>query len=175
MLLLCACGGSNSAGETITLCVDGNGMNEMFLGPILVEFERQNPEIELIVEYLPVANIYDSAMTEERTAAMTRARTELMSQKEENSMKRKFVFMAAMVLSIGCMAVPVAASENVVDPAGVAAEASIYSPLCPSCEAEGRTGNDAIGIYVSQFTDDMGHTIVYRDCEHHGLYHYYSS
>lgn len=90
-------------------------------------------------------------------------------------MKRKIVMMAAMVLSIGCMAVPVAASENVAEPAGVAAEASIYSPYCPSCEAAGITGKDAIGSYVSQFTDDMGHTIVYMNCDIHGLYHYYAS
>lgn len=79
MLLLCACGSSNSAGGTLTLCVDGNGLDEMFLGPVLAEFERQNPEIELVVDYLPPANSFDSAMAEERTAALARARTELMS------------------------------------------------------------------------------------------------
>ncbi len=79
IMMLCACGNSDSAGGTITLCVDGNGMNEMFLGPILAEFERQNPDIELVVEYLPPANSADSAMAEERTSALTRARTELMS------------------------------------------------------------------------------------------------
>jgi len=83
-------------------------------------------------------------------------------------MKRKIVMMAAMVLSIGCMAVPVAASENMAEPAGVAAEASIYSPKCPIC--------GEIGELQYQYTDDLGHTIVYRycyDCEQ--LYHYYSS
>lgn len=88
-------------------------------------------------------------------------------------MKRKIVMMAAMVLSIGCMAVPVAASENVADPAGVAAEASIYSPNCPFCEANNVYSE---GTYVSQYTDDLGHTIVYMKCDNcNQLYHYYSS
>uniref|UniRef100_UPI0040568129 ABC transporter substrate-binding protein n=1 Tax=Agathobacter sp. TaxID=2021311 RepID=UPI0040568129 len=79
ILLLCACGSSDSTGGTLTICADGNGMNEMFLGPILAEFERQNPDVELVVEYLPPANSADSVMAEERTSALTRARTELMS------------------------------------------------------------------------------------------------
>ena len=79
ILLLCACGSSDSTSGTLTICADGNGMNEMFLGPILAEFERQNPDVELVVEYLPPANSSDSAMAEERASALTRARTELMS------------------------------------------------------------------------------------------------
>lgn len=91
-------------------------------------------------------------------------------------MKRKMVMMAAMVLSLSCMTtVPVAASENVAEPVGVEAKASIYSPECPSCKAAGITGNAAIGRYVTEFTDDMGHTIVYMQCNEHGLYHYYAS
>lgn len=81
IMLLCACGSSDNTGNTLTICVDGNGMNEMFLGPILAEYERQNPDVELVVEYLPPANSSDSAMAEERTSALTRARTELMSGK----------------------------------------------------------------------------------------------
>ncbi len=85
-------------------------------------------------------------------------------------MKRKIVMMAAMVLSIGCMTVPVAASENVVEPVGVAAEASIYSPECPYCIEGG------VGEYRYQYTDDLGHTIVYRYCSTCKLlYHYYAS
>ena len=81
IILLCACGSSDTAENALTICVDGNGMNEMFLGPILAEFERQNPDVELVAEYLPPANSSDSTMAEERTAALTRARTELMSGK----------------------------------------------------------------------------------------------
>ncbi len=51
----------------------------MFLGPILAEFESKNPNIELEVTYLPAVNSQDSTMMEERTAALTKARTELMS------------------------------------------------------------------------------------------------
>ncbi len=76
---LCACGGSDSAGRTLTICVDGGGMNESRLGPILAEFERQNPDVELVVEYLPPNDFYDSEMVEERSSALTRTRTELMS------------------------------------------------------------------------------------------------
>ncbi len=79
MMFFCACGGSDSAKGTLTLCIDGNGLNEMFVGPILAEFGRLNPDVELVVEYIPVANSYDSAAAEERSAALTRTRTELMS------------------------------------------------------------------------------------------------
>uniref|UniRef100_UPI0040562E81 ABC transporter substrate-binding protein n=1 Tax=Agathobacter sp. TaxID=2021311 RepID=UPI0040562E81 len=81
MALLCACGGSDSAGGTLTICVDGSGMNESHLGPILAEFERQNPDVELVVEYLPLFYSHDSQMMEERTSALSGARTELMSGK----------------------------------------------------------------------------------------------
>ena len=79
-------------------------------------------------------------------------------------MKRKIVMMAAMVLSIGCMAVPVAASENLAVPAEIAAEASVTSPYCPVC---GKLG----GIYDQIITDY--YTMIYRNCKEHGLYHYY--
>ena len=77
--LLCACGDSDRAGGTLTVCVDGSGMNESYIGPILAEFERQNPDVELVVEYLPLYYSHDSEMMEERSSALTRARTELMS------------------------------------------------------------------------------------------------
>lgn len=78
---LSACGGSDSAAASgkLTICADGNGLNEMFLGPIVAEFERQNPGVELEVTYLPVSNSQDSEVMEEREAALTRTRTELMS------------------------------------------------------------------------------------------------
>lgn len=79
-LFLCACGSSGTAEGTLKICIDGNGMNEAYLGPIIAEFERRNPELELIVEYLPLVG-QDSASKEEREAALTRARTELMSGK----------------------------------------------------------------------------------------------
>lgn len=81
LLSLCACGDSAKGGGTLTICADGNGLNEMFLGPILAEFESQNPQIELDVQYLPPTNSKDSTMAEERTSALTRTRTELMSGK----------------------------------------------------------------------------------------------
>ena len=77
--LLCACGDSDRAGGTLTVCVDGSGMNESYIGPILAEFERQNPDVELVVEYLPLYYSHDSEMMEERSSALTRARAELMS------------------------------------------------------------------------------------------------
>lgn len=78
-LLLCGCSDSSKEGGTLTICADGNGLNEMYLGPILAEFESRHPEIEFEVEYLPPVNSSDSAMAEERTSALTRTRTELMS------------------------------------------------------------------------------------------------
>lgn len=53
-------------------------------------------------------------------------------------MKRKIVMMAAMVLSIGCMTVPVAASENVAVPAEIAAEAYATAVDCPNCDEVGK-------------------------------------
>ena len=79
-------------------------------------------------------------------------------------MKRKIVMMAAMVLSIGCMAVPVAASENLAVPAEIAAEASVTSPNCPECGYPGKIVDQIITDY---------YTMVYCNCEDHGLYHYY--
>ena len=79
-------------------------------------------------------------------------------------MKRKIVMMAAMVLSIGCMAVPVGASENVAEPAGVAVEASVTSPYCPTC--------GKLGDFYDQVITDY-YTMIYRNCGAHGLYHYY--
>lgn len=79
LALLCACGTSSDTSGTLTICADGNGLNESLLGPILAEFESQNPGIELEVNYLPVSNSQDSAAMEERAAALTRTRTELMS------------------------------------------------------------------------------------------------
>lgn len=78
MLLMCACGSSDTASGTLKICIDGNGMNEMHLEPIIAEFESKNPGLELIVEYLPLVGL-DSAAQEERQAALTRTRTELMS------------------------------------------------------------------------------------------------
>ena len=76
--------------------------------------------------------------------------------------------MLAMVLSIGCMAVPVpvAASENVAEPTGVEARAFNYSPLCPTC--------GELGKYVSEVNSGLGYILVYRNCPKHGLYHHYS-
>lgn len=74
--------------------------------------------------------------------------------------------MAAMVLSIGCMAVPVGACENVDAPAGVA-EASIYSPECSFCKSDNVT-------YLFEQPDGFGHTMVFmhcNDCDQ--MYHYY--
>ena len=45
-LLLMGCGGEKQV-DTLTVCIDGNGLNEMYLGPILAEFEQQNPNIKL--------------------------------------------------------------------------------------------------------------------------------
>uniref|UniRef100_UPI004057AFDE hypothetical protein n=1 Tax=Agathobacter sp. TaxID=2021311 RepID=UPI004057AFDE len=82
-------------------------------------------------------------------------------------MKRKIVMMAAMVLSIGCMAVPVAASENIADPVGVAAEASIYSPECSFCRSKN-------GTYLFEQPDGFGHTMVFMQCNDcDQMYHYY--
>ncbi len=80
MLLLCACGNSSEAKGVVTVCVDGNGLNETFLEPILEEFKSQNPEVELVVEYLPVpANSHDGNLGEERSLALTETRTEVMN------------------------------------------------------------------------------------------------
>ncbi len=76
--LLCACGTPSKAGGTLTICADGNGLTEAHLGPILAEFEDKYPDVELEVVYLPPVNNQDNAMTEARTAALTRTRTELM-------------------------------------------------------------------------------------------------
>lgn len=72
------CGSTKETGGKLTVCADGNGLNEMYLGPILAEFQSIYPDIELEVVYLPPANMQDSAMSEERSAALTRTRTELM-------------------------------------------------------------------------------------------------
>lgn len=79
-LLLSGCGGEKQV-DTLTVCIDGNGLNEMYLGPILAEFEQQNPNIKLEVNYLPPYKADDPAMIERRSAAFTRTRTELMSGK----------------------------------------------------------------------------------------------
>lgn len=79
-LLLMGCGGEKQV-DTLTVCIDGNGLNEMYLGPILAEFEHQNPNIKLEVNYLPPYKADDPAMIERRSAAFTRTRTELMSGK----------------------------------------------------------------------------------------------
>lgn len=80
LVFLCACGNQSvSQSGSLSICVDGNGLNEMFLGPILAEFESQNPNITLEVEYLPAYKSDDSTMIEERASALTRTRTELMS------------------------------------------------------------------------------------------------
>lgn len=73
-----ACAGPKETGGKLTVCADGNGLNEMYLGPILAEFQKGHPDIELEVVYLPPVNTQDSAMTEERAAALARTRTELM-------------------------------------------------------------------------------------------------
>lgn len=78
LMLLCGCGSGEETG-TLRICIDGNGLNEMFIAPILVEFQNQNPGITLEVEYLPAYKADDAAMIEERAAAFTRTRTELMS------------------------------------------------------------------------------------------------
>lgn len=71
-------------------------------------------------------------------------------------MKRKIVMMAAMVLSIGCMAVPVAASENLAVPAEIAAEASVTSPYCPTCgKLVYRFVNNYI-IHAEYFSESVG-------------------
>lgn len=75
----CACGSPAAKEKTLTICADGNGLGESYLGPILAEFQSQNPDITLQVTYLPPMNSTDKAMAEERTAALTRTRTELMS------------------------------------------------------------------------------------------------
>lgn len=79
-LLLMGCGGEKQV-DTLTVCIDGNGLNEMYLGPILAEFEQQKPNIKLEVNYLPTYKADDPAMIERRSAAFTRTRTELMSGK----------------------------------------------------------------------------------------------
>lgn len=76
--LVCACGSPSGPGGTLTICADGNGLNEAFLGPVLAEYERLNPDVELEVVYLPPVNSQDPAMMEEREAALIRTRTELM-------------------------------------------------------------------------------------------------
>lgn len=82
---LCACGDAASAssqdteGGTLTVCVDGTGANEMYMEPIFAEFRAQNPGIALEVEYMPVYKSGETAMIEERTAALARMRTRLMS------------------------------------------------------------------------------------------------
>ena len=80
-MLSFGCGASEKAGGKLTVCADGNGLNEMYLGPILAQFQKEHPEVELEVVYLPPVNTMDSAMMEERTAALARTRTELMSGK----------------------------------------------------------------------------------------------
>lgn len=72
------CGSPKETGGKLTVCADGNGLNEMYLGPILAEFQSIYPDIELEVVYLPPVNTQDGAMTEERAAALARTRTELM-------------------------------------------------------------------------------------------------
>lgn len=80
-MLSFGCGASEKAGGKLTVCADGNGLNEMYLGPILAQVQKEHPEVELEVVYLPPVNTMDSAMTEERAAALARTRTELMSGK----------------------------------------------------------------------------------------------
>lgn len=82
LVFLCACGNqAGSSSGVLSICVDGNGLNEIFLGPILAEFEKQYPSITLKVEYLPPYKADDGAMIEERTSALSRTRTELMGGK----------------------------------------------------------------------------------------------
>lgn len=78
LLLLSGCGEEEKV-HTLTVCIDGNGLNEMFMGPILAEFEYLHPEIKLETTYLPPYKVDDPAMIEARSAAFTRTRTELMS------------------------------------------------------------------------------------------------
>lgn len=72
------CGVRDTSGGKLTVCADGNGLSEMYLGPILAEFQKSHPGTALEVVYLPPVNTQDSAMTEERAAALARTRTELM-------------------------------------------------------------------------------------------------
>lgn len=81
LILMLLCGCAKDSSETLSVCIDGNGLNEMFLGPILAEFEQQNPRIKLEVTYLPPYKADDPAMIERRSAAFTRTRTELMGGK----------------------------------------------------------------------------------------------
>ena len=81
LILMLLCGCAEDTPETLSVCIDGNGLNEMYLGPILAEFEQQNPNIKLEVNYLPPYKADDPAMIERRSAAFTRTRTELMSGK----------------------------------------------------------------------------------------------
>lgn len=71
-----ACGPAKH--QTLTICADGNGLGEANLGPILAEFKAQHPDIQVEVTYLPPVNTQNNEVMEERTAALTRARTELM-------------------------------------------------------------------------------------------------
>ena len=45
----CACGSPAAKEKTLTICADGNGLGESYLGPILAEFQSQNPEKTLLV------------------------------------------------------------------------------------------------------------------------------
>lgn len=78
-LLLCGCGGKED--PILTVCVDGNGLNQQFVGPIFAEFQIRHPDIVLEVEYLLPYKSDDMNRIEERTAALTRQRTQLMSGK----------------------------------------------------------------------------------------------
>lgn len=79
LLLLCGCTGRAADPQTLSVCIDANGLSELFLGPILAEFEAQHPDVQLEVTYLPVYRHGDDAMLEARASAFTRTRTELMS------------------------------------------------------------------------------------------------
>lgn len=79
--LLSGCQEAEKTEKTLTVCADGNGLAESMLGPIFAEFESQNPDVKLEVEYLPPVNTMDSSMMEKRTSALAKARTELMSGK----------------------------------------------------------------------------------------------
>lgn len=76
-LLLWGCGGKEK--PALTVCVDGNGLNQQFAGPIFTEFQIRHPDITLEIQCLPPYKSDDTGMIEERTAALTRQRTQLMS------------------------------------------------------------------------------------------------
>lgn len=78
-LCLSSCDSTSKETGSLEICIDGNGLSEYSLEPILSEFQSQYPGIELEVKYLPVSNHQDTSMMEEREAALTRTRTELMS------------------------------------------------------------------------------------------------